>query len=111
MIVEVTHPEESPGFKTTVYTPPCPKDADDVSGLAWEAGVVAYDFGYPIAVIVEDDGEGDGQLYGFQFHWTSADGHDWQHSVEPRFTLKAALEWLEAVAFTSSFLRDRQASH
>lgn len=90
------------------YDPPAPKDADDLTVLAWSAGVVAHDLGYPIAVIVEDDEASDGHIYGFQFHWTSKDGQEWQHSVEPQFSLQQAQQWLEAVSFTGLFLRDRR---
>jgi hypothetical protein len=99
VVVDITHPE---------FDPPYPEGEDDLTVLAWSAGVVAHDLGYPIAVIVEDDEAGDGQIYGFQFHWTSEDGREWQHSTEPQFSLRQAHQWLEAVSFTGAFLRDRR---
>jgi hypothetical protein len=109
VVVDVTYPGESSSFQSTKYDPPVPEGADDLTVLAWSAGVVAHDLGYPIAVIVEEDEAGDGYIYGFQFHWTSKDGQEWQHSAEPQFSLQQAQQWLEAVSFTGLFLRDRRA--
>lgn len=108
IVVDVKHSEESARFRTTEYDPPAPEPADDLAALAWSAGVVAHDLGYPIAVIVEDDEASDGHIYGFQFHWTSKDGQEWQHTAEPQFSLQQAQQWLEAVSFTGLFLRDRR---